>query len=73
MEEGGACLSQIELSTSQVFLVCVFQFEKLIPFLLLPMEAYRRRQPDDGVKRHMTRVAVQVMRGQRDDANGLLY
>lgn len=34
---GGACLSQIELSTSQVFSVCVFQFRKLIPFLFLPL------------------------------------
>lgn len=34
---GGTCLFQIELSTSQVFLVCVFQFRKLIPSFLLPV------------------------------------
>lgn len=37
---GGTCLSEIELFTSQVFSVCVFQFGKLIPFLLLPVHSW---------------------------------
>lgn len=38
-EEGeNTCLSQTELSTSQVFSVYIFQVAKLIPFLLLPVE-----------------------------------
>lgn len=37
-EGENTCLSQTELSTSQVFSVYIFQFAKLIPFLLLPAE-----------------------------------
>lgn len=37
-EGENTCLSQTELSTSQVFSVYIFQFGKLIPFLLLPVE-----------------------------------
>lgn len=62
------CLSQIELSTSQVFSVCVFQFGKLIPFLLLPV--YSRLLCADGREEEMMDFSVTCGAGLGLDSDG---